>query len=295
MKSLIFYGSWLLWPFLLWALWRLRRSRSRMQTLLATLVLAATGMAIWARFIEPQWIHTRHTTLPGTGATLNVVLISDLHLGLYKSPRFLQRVVEKTNALDADIVLIAGDFTYESATDKAGLEKLFSPLSALHKPAFAVLGNHDQQMPGPDIDQALREALQKHRIDIIEGQTRILAPGILLAGLGDNWAGKDHTGHLPPHSGETLLVLAHNPDSAARLAPGQAQLLLAGHTHGGQIRIPWLYRKVIPSQYGFDRGEQYFRHPSGNIRVYTSAGLGEVGLPMRLFNPPTIDVLHLRE
>ena len=73
-----------------------------------------------------------------------------------------------------------------------------------------------------------------------------------------------------------------------------ATLLLAGHTHGGQIRIPWLYRKVIPSRLGFDRGERLLPIPGGQVRTFTTAGVGEIGLPMRLFNPPTIDLLHLR-
>ena len=107
--------------------------------------------------------------------------------------------------------------------------------------------------------------------------------------------GKDDPGFLAagPASGPTL-VLAHNPDSAIALDPARVALVLAGHTHGGQIRIPWLYRHVIPSQYGFDRGEQFLHTPHGRVRVYTTVGTGEIGLPMRLFNPPTIDVLDLR-
>lgn len=294
-KQLIFHGSWLVFPFILWALWRLRRARNRVQQGAAVLLIVASLTFVWARFIEPQWMHTRHSTLQGSGARLDLVLISDLHLGLYKSPDFLARLVKRINAIEADAVLIAGDFTYESATDEVALSALFAPLAGLKKPVFAVLGNHDQQAPGPDIDLALRAALQAHGIDIIEGQSRLLAPGITLAGLGDNWAGKDSTRHLAENPQTTVLVLAHNPDSAEHLQPGQTALLMAGHTHGGQVRIPWLYRKVIPSRYGFDRGEAYFQHANGKIRVYTSAGLGEVGLPLRFLNPPVIDVLHLRD
>lgn len=293
-KLLIFYGSWLVFPWLALLLWRWHRARGRLQKRLASLLIAGSLLFVWARFIEPQWIHVRHTTLEATGMQLDVVLASDLHIGLYKSPGFLQRVVERINALDADIVLIAGDLTYEPDTEEAVLAQLFAPLARLNKPVYAVLGNHDQQMPGPDIDLPLRRVLSGLNVEVIESRTLPLAQGLLLAGLGDHWAGKDTTGHLPEKPAQPLLLLAHNPDSASRLKAGQTALLLAGHTHGGQIRIPWLYRKVIPSQYGFDRGEQYFAKPDGRIRVYTSSGLGEVGLPLRLFNPPVIDVLHLR-
>ena len=157
-----------------------------------------------------------------------------------------------------------------------------------------MLGNHDQQAPGPDIDAELRAALATHGVQDIEGR-RVTVRGFLIAGLGDRWAGKDDPGFLAarPASGPTL-VLTHNPDSAIALDPARVALVLAGHTHGGQIRIPWLYRHVIPSQYGFDRGEQFLRTPHGRVRVYTTVGTGEIGLPMRLFNPPTIDVLDLR-
>ena len=69
--------------------------------------------------------------------------------------------------------------------------------------------------------------------------------------------------------------------------------MLAGHTHGGQVRIPWLYRRVLPVEHGFDQGEQTYEGPQGRIRVYTTGGVGESGLPLRLFNPPTIDLLEL--
>ena len=183
-------------------------------------------------------------------------------------------------------------FTYEP--DGEPLERMFAPLETLQKPVYAVLGNHDQQAPGPDIDAELRAALATHGVQVIEGRT-VTVRGFGVAGLGDRWAGKDDPGFLAagPAPGPTL-VLAHNPDSVIALDPARVALVLAGHTHGGQIRIPWLYRHVIPSQYGFDRGEQFLRTPHGRVRVYTTVGTGEIGLPMRLFNPPTIDVLDLR-
>jgi len=161
-------------------------------------------------------------------------------------------------------------------------------------PTYAVLGNHDQQAPGPDIDAELRSALAALDVHVIEEDV-VGIEGFRLAGLGDRWAGKDDPAFLSAAPSRVpTLVLTHNPDSAIDLGPDVATLVLAGHTHGGQIRIPWLYRHVIPSRYGFDRGEQFLSTPRGRVRVYTTVGTGEIGLPMRLFNPPTIDVLDLR-
>ncbi len=288
-KQCLFHGSWLVVPFMAWLGWRLRERRGRW---LVALLLAGCLVFAWARFVEPQRIRVQETVLTGTGAQARLVLISDIHLGVYKDRAYLQRLVDRINTLRADAVVIAGDFTYEPGGEP--LAPMFAPLETLQKPVYAVLGNHDQQAPGPDIDAELRAALATHGVQVIEGRT-VTVRGFGVAGLGDRWAGKDDPGFLSarPTSGPTL-VLTHNPDSAIALDPARVALVLAGHTHGGQIRIPWLYRHVIPSQYGFDRGEQFLRTPHGRVRVYTTVGTGEIGLPMRLFNPPTIDVLDLR-
>jgi predicted MPP superfamily phosphohydrolase len=258
-----------------------------------TCLLTISLLFVWARFVEPQMIRVRETTLSGTGVNTRIALISDIHLGIYKDSDFLERVVTRINALPADAIVIAGDFTYEPGQES--LQALFAPLAHLRRPVYAVLGNHDQQAPGPDIDQALRKALTDNGVEIIEGRIVDTKSGYRWAGLGDRWAGKDDPAFLKAVQADTpTLVVAHNPDSAMRLAPEDATLVLAGHTHGGQIRIPWLYRKVIPTAYDFDRSEQLAHTPAGDVRVFTTAGVGEIGLPMRLFNPPTIDLLHLR-
>lgn len=290
-KQQLFHGSWLVFPAIAWLSWRWRGGRHRW---LLALLLLGCGVFTWARFIEPQIIQVEQTTLPGTGVTARVALISDIHLGVYKNRAFLERVVDRINALPVDAVVIAGDLTYEPKASE--LQDLFAPLARLKPPAYAVLGNHDQQAPGPDIDLPLRTALRHHGVQVIEGQIITDSQGRQWAGLGDRWAGKDDPTFLRVADAITrpAIVIAHNPDSAMGLRPADAAIVLAGHTHGGQIRIPWLYRRVIPTQYDFDRGEQIARAPAGPVRVFTTRGLGEIGLPLRLFNPPTIDVLQLQ-
>lgn len=289
-KQCLFHGSWLVFPFIAWLLWGMRKAGHRV---FAAVVLAGCLVFAWARFFEPQMLRVRATTLAGTGARADIALISDIHLGVYKGRGFLERLVRRLDALPVQAVVIAGDLTYEPQDEDLG--DLFEPLAQLRVPVYAVLGNHDQQAPGPDIDRPLREALRRHGVHIIEGRIVEDAQGFRWAGLGDRWARKDDPRFLKASpSSRPTLVVAHNPDSAMNLAPDDAALVLAGHTHGGQIRIPWLYRRVIPSAHGFDRGEQLAQVPGGAVRVFTTTGTGEIGLPLRLFNPPTIDVLHLR-
>ncbi|WP_175485489.1 metallophosphoesterase [Pseudoxanthomonas sp. GM95] len=293
LRAIVLHGGGLAWPtaaVFVWALWRLRH-RACWRLLLA-MALAANLLFLWARFIEPNLIVVRHTALAGTGASARIALIGDPHVGMFKDAAFLERVVARANALNVDAVLLAGDLTYEPQGQS--LDALLAPLARLKAPAYAVLGNHDQGKPGPDIDIALRRTLACHGVQVIEGRA-VKLKGFQLAGLGDRWAGKDDPAILAtlPADAPTL-VLAHNPDSAERLQPAPHLLMLAGHTHGGQMRIPFLYRHVLPVQYGFDRGEQWLDRPQGTIRVFTTAGVGESGLPLRLFNPPVIDVLDLQ-
>ena len=93
------------------------------------------------------------------------------------------------------------------------------------------------------------------------------------------------------------MVLTHNPDSVYDAPRGAVKLLLAGHTHGGQIRLPLVYRYVLPVKGPFDRGlypaVDWDADPEGRPAVFVTSGVGEIGLPMRLLNPPAIDWLTL--
>jgi hypothetical protein len=284
------WAGWLVWPLLAWLGWRLAR-RWRQATGAARLRGAAALLALaWfveMRFVEPQWITTRHTALD-LGFRARIALVADVHLGPYKSAQFLDRVVDRLNAMELDAVLIAGDHLYHPHRP---LDELLAPLRRLRHPAFSVPGNHDEPPLERQVTpEALRQALAAAGVRPVEyGHARLA--GFTLVGLGDRFAGKD--GLAPLQAAPTdrpLVVMAHNPDSAMQLAPGSAALVVSGHTHGGQIRIPGLYRLVIPCEHPFDRG----LHGFGPVPVFVTSGLGEVGLPLRFLNPPVIDVLEIR-
>lgn len=248
-------------------------------------VLAGALLFTWARFVEPQIITVQeHRARAGFPA--RIALLSDLHLGLYKGSRFLQRLVDRLNALDVDVVLIAGDLTYQF--DRP-LVELLAPLRTLRHKAYAVRGNHDSEMPGPPIEQELREALAAHGVRLLENET-VRVGAFVLAGLGDLLAARDDVQVVRAFRQEdNVVVLMHNPDTATRLPPGLADIALAGHTHGGQVRIPWLYRLAIPTIGAFDRGW----HDLSNTRVFVTSGVGESGWPLRFLVPPVIDVIVL--
>lgn len=289
LKLAFLWGSWLSWPLLAWQGWRLVRQGWRWswwRRVAALAVLAVLLVFIDARFIERYRVTVQETAIP-IGVPARVALIADLHIGLYKSPAYLDRVVDRLNELQPDAVLIAGDLTYEPDQD---LALLLGPLKRLTMPAYSVPGNHDEERPGPRLDRVLRQTLQSLGVTPVE-YTHADLGSFTLVGMGDRWAGKDGIAPVQaaPHD-KPIVVLMHNPDSAMQLAPGMARLVLAGHTHGAQIRLPGLASKVIASENGFDRG----LHEWAPVPVYVTSGMGESRAPLRWRVPPVIDLIDLR-
>jgi len=294
-QDLIFYGSHLVWIYLAWAIWRWRKAR---QSGMLAWRLALAALFCWMRFAEPQWIVERETTLaPATGT--RIALISDTHLGAYKGAAFAGRLAQQINALHPDCVLIAGDFLY--APDRP-LAELFAGFNALHGRVYAVLGNHDSHelgwLHGGDVERkAISAALAQAGVELIED--RVVDCGkVKVAGIGDRWSGKeDFRAALAYRGAQPLVLVTHNPDTAYSVPKSLTRLLLAGHTHGGQIRLPLVYPYVIPVKGPFDRGllgaVQWSEDPAGRPDVFVTSGVGEIGLPMRLLNPPAIDLLNL--
>lgn len=250
-------------------------------------ILLLSFVFTWARFVEPQLITVQNTKIQ-TGFSAKFVLISDTHLGVLKGKSFLERVVEIVNQQDnIDAVLIAGDFTYEP--NIKDLDDLFSPLSKIRYPVYAILGNHDLQFPGPNLRNELENALVKAKVNIINNQ-EIKIKNIKILGLGDHWAGEDDVKLVDQYQKEdNVVILTHNPDTVSLLPQNKVDLTLSGHTHCGQVRIPFLYKLALPVQGNYDKG--FTQEPQ--TKLFITCGLGETAVSMRLFNPPVVDVLEL--
>ncbi len=278
LKLFIYYGSWLVFPLLIWFY---RRGY--------ILLILLSLLFIYARFIEPK-ILLVHNYKIETGFSAKYALIADMHLGIYNDASIMERIVKKVSQLDVDALLIAGDFTYEA--DPNELENLFASLSQLNIPIYAVLGNHDCERPGPKIRDRLESVLTDLGVEVI-GNRAVKLKGVTLLGLGSHWARDDRVELLDGYTQEeNLIVLTHNPDTVLSFKPHHyPDLILAGHTHGGQVRIPYLYQKVIPVQGDvlWDKGVMTYK----NYQVFITSGIGSIGLPLRFLIPPTIDLLIL--
>jgi uncharacterized protein len=253
-----------------------------------TLIIGLT--TIYATQIERKVIVINDTTVQA-GMEARVVVLADIHLGIWKNKSFLDRVVDQVNQIpDVDVILIPGDLTYNPQSKD--LESILSPLGRLKAPAVYAFGNHDVQHPGPDIKDELVRVLKQNKVIVLENQfDRQLSSRFDVYGVGDLWADENNVQALNDNSTpKPVIVVAHNPELFETIRPSQPAAIFTGHTHCGQIRIPFVYQHFLPDSGQYDKG----LYKQDNRTMYISCGLGEVGLPMRLLNPPVIDVVNLK-
>ena len=287
----LLHGSWLLWPLLAQsAIKGFRRFREHRlwRTSGAAALSIVCALLCYARFVEPNELVVRRTVIPAP-LDLNIALVADVHVGIYTRPDKLAQMVRKLNALHVDLVLFAGDFTYDPPKNLAAA---LAPLRRLDKPMYAVLGNHDVELPGPPLAQKIKTVLAGSPVHFIEHKV-IDFRDFRLAGLYDWWSGRTNTRFLQalPHD-KPLLILMHQPHSLRALRGVDFALAMAGHTHGGQVNIPWLTDEVFL----LTRDEHYVNgyYATSTGKLFVTPGIGITGMPLRFDCPPTIDVLELR-
>ncbi|MEB3768382.1 metallophosphoesterase [Acinetobacter sp. MD2] len=290
---LVFYLSYLLFPTLIFTLFEGWQGEFDLhQTLF---ISSLCVILIYARFIEPHLIRvqtTQYQLLPDRAfhKPFKVALIADLHIGLFSGhERQLDQIVAKINREQPDIVVVAGDWTYEPENR---LSDELSVLKEIKAPVYSVNGNHDEQYPGPPIQALLQQALVANNVMDIEGKI-VEFDEFRLLGIGDLWAGKTDMRSLAElPQDKPWLILSHNPDTVDMVPPLPTRpLMLSGHTHGGQVELPWLtsYMMKRVSILGHKKG--MYQHD--NADVFVTVGTGMVGVPFRFRVPPTIDIIEL--
>ena len=290
---LAYYLSYLLFPLLIFAL--VGYTTSYFSLVESISLTGLSLLLIYARFIEPDSIQVDHHHLKLDANTplskpLKIALIADLHVGLFTGDEHqLKKIVRKLNEAQPDVVLVAGDWTYEP--ENTLVDELYM-LKDIQAPVYSVNGNHDEQYPGPPIQELLARALKENGVMDIEGQVLELDE-VRILGVGDLWAGKTDMRHLPDlPQDKPWLILSHNPDTVDMVPElPHRPLMLSGHTHGGQVKLPYLTQYMLNrvSILGHVRGLYHHQHAD----VFVTVGTGMVGVPFRFLVPPTIDILHL--
>ncbi len=270
-------------------------------TVILETALAAVGAGVYAGLVEPRRLVVRRHRVPWPAwrserRPLRLVLFSDLHASWpHMTARRIGALVRRVLAERPALVLIAGDFM---CTDTVGtipltpetVARALRPL-ARQVPTFAVLGNHDWDFDGARVVRALEDA----GVTVLVNSHRGLRFGgaeLRLAGVDDPVTRRADLaraleGVVPE---EPVVLLSHSPDLHRR-APHPVRLLLAGHTHGGQIRLPGIGALVTMSRLPrrFARG----LHRDRGRHLLVTAGVGTTGIPLRFACPPELVVLEL--
>ena len=261
----------------------------------AAFVFLVSGVFCYARFIEPHLVHVKTTRYQLHAdkrllKPVKIALVADLHIGLFSGhERQLKQIVSKLNQAQPDLVVVAGDWTYEPENT---LAQELAVLKEIHAPVYSVNGNHDEQYPGPPIQALLRNALALNNVMDIEGQV-VEFNEFRLIGIGDLWAGKADMRFMPDlPQDKPWVILSHNPDTVDMVpALPSRPLMLSGHTHGGQVELPWLTDYVMKKVSILGHKKGLYRHEHAD--VFVSVGTGMVGVPLRFRVPPTIDMIEL--
>ena len=269
---------------------------------------SGVGLGAWAFLVESRWFEvTRRqfpiANLPPSLDGLRIVQLTDIHLCRWTSLQWLRQIVQTTNALAPDVVALTGDYVYRGqqyVQPAAGeLGKLRATIGVI-----GVMGNHDWWQDG----ELTKRAFANEGIPLIDNARRFITPdrklvtsstaGLCVAGVGDYWEDvclyDQALAGVP--GGMPRVLLSHNPDVAEEnefLACGhRVDLMLSGHTHGGQVRLPGIGTPVTNSVYGQKYAAGLVDGPV--CPVYISRGLGMTAMPIRFACRPEIAVIELR-
>jgi uncharacterized protein len=275
--------------------------------------LSLGSLALYSGELERHWavVHSRVlalANLPAAFEQTRIVQISDIHLRGWTEPAFLRHIVRRVNEMKPDIVALTGDFVSFSpgplwdklrprALRAAGeCAEILSHLECTQR--YAVMGNHDLAVGTREVTGALAA----HGITVLNNRAVAVERGaakIWIAGMLDPSDKRPRPERAIPAAvrqqpEQPVILLCHSPDYADELLTrpvGQSvDLMLSGHTHGGQVRLPLIGALARPPL-----GKKYTRgwFQLGHMQLYVSQGIGTVGLPFRFDCPPEITELVL--
>jgi predicted MPP superfamily phosphohydrolase len=277
---------------------------TRRQFLQSAAAVGALAVAGDSFLLEPNLplIVRRDFSLPRWPERMDgftIALLSDFHYDPYFSVHPLHSAIGMVNQLRPDMIVLTGDFVSvpmfgderKGALNAEPCARLLRQMSAPHG-LWAVMGNHDE---GTDREIVTR-ALQTESIHVLANQSEPIerdGARFWLAGVNDvlSYTADLTQTLLPVPPSEAIILLAHEPDFADEAARFPIDLQLSGHSHGGQIRIPLLpplYLPIMAKKYVLGT------YHVGSLLLYTNAGLGTVGVPLRFDCPPEITLLTLR-
>ncbi len=262
---------------------------------------AALGTFGYARFVEAEWLQTSHVPVSLSGERrpgLKLLHLSDLHASPVVSVDYINRALIRALEWEPDAICLTGDFITTHFDEDRRLTQALRRLAEA-APCHAVLGNHDggewARHYGGYADTTIVKALLRDAgVRLLENETVPLKCRdwkLNLVGVSDGWAGEmqPEQAFRPVDKTSPTVLLSHNPDTKETLAKHDWQLLLSGHTHGGQLRVPILGTPFAPVR---DKRFVAGLHRWRNRWLHITKGVGTV-YGLRINCPPELSFLTL--
>ncbi|GAB4439151.1 MAG: hypothetical protein Kow00120_06970 [Anaerolineae bacterium] len=257
----------------------------------------ALGGAFYTTRVEPEWLNVTRVAFPVPGLPpafdgYTIAQISDIHLGDWMTPARLRHVIDVVLDLGPDLAVATGDFvTRLTESVRATIAEAFARFRG-RDGGIAILGNHDHWTHAPTVSAALVEAgltLLRNAHHMVERE----GAALYIAGVDDVWE-RHHDldaalAGVPDHA--PVVLLAHEPDFADQAAAdGRVHVQLSGHSHGGQVYLPFIGPPILPYL-----GQKYPRgyYRVGAMHLYTNVGVGMIRPLVRFLNRPEVTLASL--
>lgn len=264
---------------------------------MATPLIGVAGVSAYASLVEPYhyWISETDVfirNLPERFENFRITQLTDIHHSRILGIHHVRDVVDLAQRTKPDMFVLTGDY---ATTYRRFIEPCAEALAPLNAPegVWAVLGNHDHYTD-PELTTS---ALERHHLAVLNNANTTLQRGpdsLQLSGIDDwSWNATDWKRAFAGLKPATpAILLSHQPSVLDLDQTQKVALILSGHTHGGQIRVPWLGApaRLAMTDLKYDRG--LFRR--GETQLYVSSGTGEIGLPVRFGARPEIAVIRLK-
>jgi len=263
--------------------------------------LGAAGASVaagtfYASVIEPRWVELNRVgitirSLPQALDGFTIAHLSDLHRHAPVSLRYIEKCLALGVSVEPDLMVITGDFVSKNANYMPPLGRSLNRITR-SVPVYAVLGNHDYWT---DVG-VVRAELQSAGVQLLVNQSTVIekeGERLTLVGLDDLWEGKtDIPGTIAAAPASVArVVLMHNPDAIEDVASYGVDLVLCGHTHGGQVALPFVGPLVVPSKFGrrFARGLYRVKE----TQMYVNKGVGLIRPAVRFMTRPEVAAIVL--
>jgi len=279
--------------------------------ILALILLLGTTLVTYGSFIEPRFIITNYQeiNLENIESPIKIAIVSDFQVGYFKKEKYVEKTVGRILELNPDLVFIVGDIV-DNAVYVKNEAKYLSPMKKLATviPTYAIHGNHEYGIGGgksildPDYRTAnvsleTKEIVESFGIKyLVNGleEIEIKNEKFYLFGGDSIWAGRLNYSILDNRTKDLpTIALIHNPLAVFQTNKHEIDLMISGHTHGGQIRLPFVgpvgrVDDILPTEWY--QGWNEFKE----MKFFVTSGIGESGTRARLFNPPEIVMMTVK-